>query len=49
MENKCQCGMPLNEEARCQCEPDKCIHCCTCADDCQCGCKEKSAKENEAK
>jgi hypothetical protein len=44
----CDCGMPLTEETECKCQPDVCIHCCTCSDDCECGCKEKAAKEDAA-
>lgn len=43
----CECGMPLTEETECKCDPNVCIHCCTCPDDCECGCKEKAAKEKE--
>ncbi|MGA2667006.1 MAG: hypothetical protein ABSE91_02860 [Patescibacteria group bacterium] len=44
-EEKCECGMPLNEKTRCTCEPGKCVNCCSCSKDCQCGCQEKAKKE----
>lgn len=42
-EEKCECGMPLDDETRCSCEPDKCYHCCSCGPECTCGCQEKKA------
>ncbi len=28
---KCECGMPLDKpENVCECDKDKCIHCCKC-------------------
>ncbi|MBI4709380.1 MAG: hypothetical protein HY764_04220 [Candidatus Portnoybacteria bacterium] len=41
-EQKCECGMPLNNDTRCSCNPALCIHCCSCDSDCQCGCQKKS-------
>ncbi|MFH1401857.1 MAG: hypothetical protein ABIG40_02755 [Parcubacteria group bacterium] len=41
-EEKCACGMPLNNEADgCSCKENTCYHCCSCAEDCSCGCKKK--------
>lgn len=44
-EEKCECGMPLNDKTRCECEPKKCHYCCTCKPDCKCGCKGKKDEE----
>ena len=44
-ERKCDCGMPLNNDMECSCEPGICIHCCKCPADCECGCKEKATKD----
>ncbi len=41
------CGLPLNDDNRCSCNPTKCVHCCTCKPDCTCGCKDKAAKIEE--
>jgi hypothetical protein len=38
-QKKCECGMPLDKKSECSCEPGTCIYCCTCPDDCSCGCK----------
>lgn len=46
-EEKCSCGMPLNDETRCQCKPEKCAIYCECPPDCSCGCQEKAAKIKE--
>lgn len=48
---ECECGMPLNEKTRCDCAPGKCVHCCGCPPDCDCGCreKEKILEKEEAK
>jgi len=47
--DKCrECGMPLeNEEDCCSCEPALCFHCCKCAGDCVCGCKNRLKKSDE--
>ncbi len=41
---KCEkCGMPLDkEEDKCSCEKTVCYHCCSCPEDCACGCKKKN-------
>lgn len=44
-EKKCECGMPLNDEAKCACNPEKCIHCCSCGAGCACNCENKCEKE----
>ena len=41
MENCAKCGMPLEEDAKCSCNPSLCAHCCECPEDCGCGCKTK--------
>ncbi|MFA5085984.1 MAG: hypothetical protein WC468_00075 [Candidatus Paceibacterota bacterium] len=46
-ERKCECGMPLNAETECSCEPGVCIYCCSCPSDCQCGCAEKKEKQDK--
>lgn len=46
-EKKCACGMPLDEKTECSCEPGVCIYCCSCPENCQCGCKEKAKKEEK--
>ncbi|MDD5569198.1 MAG: hypothetical protein PHG23_02180 [Candidatus Pacebacteria bacterium] len=46
-ERKCQCGMSLNEETECKCEPNVCMYCCTCSEECSCGCKEKGEEKSE--
>lgn len=33
-----KCGMPVEEESKCTCDPSLCFHCCECAQDCTCGC-----------
>lgn len=48
-EKKCECDMPLTEETKCACEPERCIHCCSCPKECECGCQEKAQKEKEEK
>lgn len=44
MENqeKCECGMPLEEKTRCSCESKLCVYCCACSEDCSCNCAEKA-------
>jgi len=44
-EKKCPCGMPLSDETECKCNPDVCIHCCECDNNCECGCKKKASAE----
>lgn len=44
-EEKCQCGMPLNEETACKCNPKICYYCCECPSDCTCGCQQKVEEE----
>ena len=45
-EEKCDsCDAALTEENKCSCEPSKCKECCTCPDDCDCGCKKDGAGE----
>jgi len=43
VEEKCKkCGMPLEKpEDKCSCEDSACYHCCSCGDDCKCGCKDR--------
>ena len=39
-EEKCACGMPLNDKTRCACNKNKCCKCCECGKDCKnCNCK----------
>lgn len=47
-EKKCACGMPLDEKTTCKCNDEVCIHCCECEEDCDCGCAEKAAEDEEA-
>ena len=45
-EEKCDsCDTALTEENKCSCEPSKCKECCTCPDDCDCGCKGGEKKD----
>ncbi len=37
-EKTCECGMPLNEQTACACQPNLCKHCCTCDPGCSCNC-----------
>ena len=46
-DNKCACGMPLNDETKCNCKPGTCAICCGCSSDCECGCQEKAKKIKE--
>ena len=47
-ENKCaKCGMLLDDENRCQCEPTCCAKCCACDEDCECGCRKSDEKTDE--
>jgi hypothetical protein len=42
MEKTCKkCGMAIDDTNTCSCEPETCANCCSCAEDCQCGCVEK--------
>jgi len=41
MKKTCDCGMPLNSETECSCQPSVCIHCCSCDPGCDCGCGDK--------
>jgi len=42
--DKCvKCGMPIDDDTRCSCEPSLCFHCCTCGPDCKCGCSAMSS------
>jgi len=48
--DECECGMPLTNETRCGCRPDKCFCCCECPPTCKCGCverREEARKETE--
>lgn len=45
---KCGCGMPLTEKTTCACQPEVCIHCCSCEPDCTCSCQiKKEAADDE--
>lgn len=46
-DKKCACGMPLNEETKCDCKEDTCAICCECDENCGCGCQEKAKKIKE--
>jgi len=47
-EEKCDsCDTPLTEENKCSCEPSKCKGCCTCPEDCDCGCKKADGGEEK--
>ena len=43
---KCvDCGMPLGDKKNvCSCDEKRCVHCCKCDKNCECGCKEKQPK-----
>jgi len=41
MEECSKCQMPLGEGDACSCKPEVCYHCCECADDCECGCRQR--------
>jgi len=47
--DKCrECGMSLEiTEDCCSCDTTLCYHCCKCADDCVCGCKNRIRKSEE--
>jgi len=44
-ENKCQCGLPLDETNECSCQPGACCFCCSCEPKCECGCQQKKAEQ----
>lgn len=47
-DKKCACGMPLTKETTCTCNPELCIHCCECDEDCECGCADLAEAEVES-
>lgn len=47
MDKKCECGMPLDENTTCKCEPGVCFYCCHCPKDCPCGCKGKAESQQK--
>ncbi|MDO8513219.1 MAG: hypothetical protein Q7S37_01845 [bacterium] len=47
-QDRCDCGMPLNDKTRCTCDSTKCIHCCECPAECECDCKSKAEADDEA-
>ena len=38
MDTCVKCGMPVEEDSKCTCDPSLCFHCCNCPSDCSCGC-----------
>lgn len=47
--DKCvKCGMPIDDDTRCSCEPSLCFHCCTCQPDCVCGCSAMSTNNDDS-
>lgn len=43
-QNTCECGLPLDSSNSCTCQPNLCVHCCTCEEGCTCDCKTKAAE-----
>lgn len=40
MDECAKCHMPLDDNNRCSCSDELCMHCCECEPGCSCGCKE---------
>lgn len=38
MDTCVKCGMPVEDDSKCSCDPSLCFHCCACPPDCSCGC-----------
>lgn len=38
MDTCVKCGMPMDGDSKCSCDPSLCFHCCACPPDCSCGC-----------
>ena len=38
MDTCVKCGMPVDDDSKCTCDPSLCFHCCACESDCTCGC-----------
>jgi len=38
MDTCVKCGMPVDDDSKCSCDPSLCAHCCACPADCACGC-----------
>lgn len=50
MDTCVKCGMPVDGDSKCSCDPSLCFHCCACEPDCTCGCSnmiDESAQEDE--
>ena len=39
--------MPIDEKTKCECDQERCIHCCECDSGCSCDCGGKSEKAQE--
>ena len=46
MDTCSKCGMPIDKDSSCSCEPILCVHCCACEPDCSCGCSDMAAASN---
>ena len=51
MDTCVKCGMPVDDDSKCSCDPSLCFHCCACEPNCACGCSnmigDKSDEEED--